>query len=164
MIFHASLLGKRKKLRSAGIRSKIGYMSQKFTLYDDLTISENLDFYARLYGVPNRLRRSRKEWVLEIAGLSSRADMITRQLPGGWKQRVAFGKRAVKAALLRIECGDYGFCESCGKPINAKRLEAIPWVTQCVACQLATEDTVEIASRNGLSVSLEQSEYGTWDR
>ena len=86
-----SLLGKRTKLRSAGVRSKIGYMSQKFTLYDDLTISENLDFYARLYGVPNRLRRSRKEWVLEIAGLSSRADMITRQLPGGWKQRAAFG-------------------------------------------------------------------------
>ena len=86
-----SLLGRKTKLRSALIRSQIGYMSQKFTLYDDLTIGENLDFYASLYGVPDKLRRRRKEWVLETSGLSGQAGMLTRQLPGGWKQRVAFG-------------------------------------------------------------------------
>jgi len=86
-----SLLGKTKRLRSAAVRSRIGYMSQKFSLYDDLTIGENLDFYARLYGVDERVREQRKEWVLESAELSEEAGMITRSLPGGWKQRVAFG-------------------------------------------------------------------------
>jgi ABC-2 type transport system ATP-binding protein len=86
-----TLLGKSKGLRAASVRSRIGYMSQKFTLYDDLTIGENLDFYARLYGVDPRLRAERKQWVLDTAELSDEANMITRSLPGGWKQRVAFG-------------------------------------------------------------------------
>ena len=86
-----SLLGKSEQLRSAAVRSRIGYMSQKFSLYDDLTIGENLDFYARLYGVDERLRKERKNWVLETAELSGEAGMLTKSLPGGWKQRVAFG-------------------------------------------------------------------------
>ena len=86
-----SLLGKSEQLRSAAVRSRIGYMSQKFSLYDDLTIGENLDFYARLYGVDERLRGERKKWVLETAELSGEAGMLTKSLPGGWKQRVAFG-------------------------------------------------------------------------
>jgi ABC-2 type transport system ATP-binding protein len=86
-----SLLGRSKGLRSAEVRSRIGYMSQKFALYDDLTIGENLDFYARLYGVDERVREERKKWVLESAELKGEAGMITKSLPGGWKQRVAFG-------------------------------------------------------------------------
>jgi ABC-2 type transport system ATP-binding protein len=66
-------------------------MSQKFALYDDLTIGENLDFYARLYGVDESVREERKKWVLEAAELSGEAAMLTKSLPGGWKQRVAFG-------------------------------------------------------------------------
>jgi ABC-2 type transport system ATP-binding protein len=85
------LLGKSKGLRSAAVRSRIGYMSQKFTLYDDLTIGENLDFYARLYGVDESVREERKRWVLETAELSGDAGTLTASLPGGWKQRVAFG-------------------------------------------------------------------------
>jgi len=73
------------------VHSRIGYMSQKFTLYDDLTIGENLDFYARLYGVDDSVREQRKKWVLETAELSGEAGMLTVSLPGGWKQRVAFG-------------------------------------------------------------------------
>jgi ABC-2 type transport system ATP-binding protein len=87
----AALLGRTKELRSAAVRSRIGYMSQKFTLYDDLTIGENLDFYARLYGVPERVRQARKQWVLDSAELRGQERMLTAQLPGGWKQRVAFG-------------------------------------------------------------------------
>jgi len=86
-----SLLGKSKGLRAAAVRSRIGYMSQKFALYDDLTIGENLDFYARLYGVEESVRKERKRWVLDLAELSGEAGMITKALPGGWKQRVAFG-------------------------------------------------------------------------
>jgi drug efflux transport system ATP-binding protein len=86
-----TLLGKSKDLRSAAVRSRIGYMSQKFALYDDLTIGENLDFYARLYGVDESVREERKKWVLELAELSGEEGMLTKSLPGGWKQRVAFG-------------------------------------------------------------------------
>jgi len=86
-----TLLGKSKGLRSAEVRSRIGYMSQKFALYDDLTIGENLDFYARLYGVDDSVREERKKWVLAAAELSGEEGMLTKSLPGGWKQRVAFG-------------------------------------------------------------------------
>src|SRR5262244_178696 len=86
-----TLLGKSKDLRSAEVRSRIGYMSQKFALYDDLTIGENLDFYARLYGVDESVRQERKKWVLDAAELSGEEGMLTKSLPGGWKQRVAFG-------------------------------------------------------------------------
>jgi len=86
-----TLLGKSKGLRSAEVRSRIGYMSQKFALYDDLSIGENLDFYARLYGVDESVREERKQWVLETAELKGEAGMLTKSLPGGWKQRVAFG-------------------------------------------------------------------------
>ena len=86
-----TLMGKSKGLRSAAVRSRIGYMSQKFALYDDLSIGENLDFYARLYGVDDSVREERKQWVLEAAELKGEEAMLTKSLPGGWKQRVAFG-------------------------------------------------------------------------
>lgn len=86
-----TLLGQTRTLRSAALRRRIGYMSQKFTLYDDLTIGQNLDFYAAIYGVPNHLRRRRKEWILEVADLAGQENLLTGILPGGWKQRVAFG-------------------------------------------------------------------------
>ena len=66
-------------------------MSQKFSLYDDLTIDENLDFFAGVYQVPAELRAARKRWVLDFAGLAERGGQLTGGLPGGWKQRVAFG-------------------------------------------------------------------------
>jgi ABC-2 type transport system ATP-binding protein len=86
-----TLLGRSKDLRSAKVRSRLGYMSQKFALYDDLTIGENLDFYGRLYGVDDSVREERKQWVLEAAELKGEEGMLTKSLPGGWKQRVAFG-------------------------------------------------------------------------
>jgi ABC-2 type transport system ATP-binding protein len=86
-----ALLGRTKGLRTAAVRSRIGYMSQKFTLYDDLTIGENLDFYGRLYGVPNSVRRARRQWVLNVSELAGQEGLLTGMLPGGWKQRVAFG-------------------------------------------------------------------------
>jgi ABC-2 type transport system ATP-binding protein len=86
-----TLMGKSKGLRAAAVRSRIGYMSQKFALYDDLTIGENLDFYARLYGVNESVREDRKKWVLELSELKGESGMLTKSLPGGWKQRVAFG-------------------------------------------------------------------------
>ncbi|HYL71059.1 MAG TPA: ATP-binding cassette domain-containing protein [Candidatus Dormibacteraeota bacterium] len=85
------LLGHARRLRRGSLRRQIGYMSQKFSLYDDLTIRENLEFYAGVYGVPSEWRERRERWVLEMSGLAESAGMITGRLPGGWKQRVAFG-------------------------------------------------------------------------
>ena len=73
------------------IRKNIGYMSQKFSLYDDLTVDENIDFFAGMYGVPHELRAQRKQYVLELAKLTGRHDALTRTLSGGWKQRLALG-------------------------------------------------------------------------
>jgi ABC-2 type transport system ATP-binding protein len=73
------------------VRSNIGYMSQKFSLYDDLTVAQNIDFFAGLYGVPRDRRPARKEYVLEMAGLTDRRNAMTATLPGGLKQRLALG-------------------------------------------------------------------------
>src|SRR6184192_1305931 len=85
------LAGEVGALRSEGVRQQVGYMSQKFSLYDDLTINENLDFFAGVYGVSPGRRAARKRWVLEFAGLEGQGSQLTGSLPGGWKQRVAFG-------------------------------------------------------------------------
>ena len=66
-------------------------MSQKFSLYDDLTIQSNLDFFAGVYGVPDEERREKAHGCLSFSGLEGKQDQITGSLPGGWKQRVAFG-------------------------------------------------------------------------
>jgi ABC-2 type transport system ATP-binding protein len=78
-------------LRTQAVRQQIGYMSQKFSLYDDLSIAENLDFFAGVYGVPELEREEKKKWVLSFSGLEGKHNQITGSLPGGWKQRVAFG-------------------------------------------------------------------------
>lgn len=85
------LAGQSQELRSSELRQRIGYMSQKFTLYNELTILQNLQFYAGVYGVPPHLRKPRIDWVLEICNLTGKEDLLTQDLPGGWKQRVAFG-------------------------------------------------------------------------
>ncbi|MDB9459670.1 ATP-binding cassette domain-containing protein [Dolichospermum circinale CS-545/17] len=86
-----SLGGETGNLRSPELRKRIGYMSQKFTIYDDLTILQNLEFYSGVYSVPRKHRREKIDWVISTCGLEGRENMLTGQLPGGWKQRVAFG-------------------------------------------------------------------------
>jgi ABC-2 type transport system ATP-binding protein len=73
------------------IRRIIGYMSQRFSLYDDLTVEENIDFFSGIYGVPLSIREKRKEYVLDMAGIRERRSSLTRLLSGGWKQRLALG-------------------------------------------------------------------------
>jgi len=86
-----SLAGQTQNLRDPELRRRIGYMSQKFTLYDDLTVVQNLEFYCGVYGVARSQRREKIDWVLTICGLDGQENMLTGRLPGGWKQRVAFG-------------------------------------------------------------------------
>jgi len=76
---------------SEDIKSAIGYMSQRFSLYDDLTVGENIDFFSGLYGVTGERRAERKEWVLAMAGIADRRQARTGTLPAGFKQRLALG-------------------------------------------------------------------------
>jgi ABC-2 type transport system ATP-binding protein len=73
------------------LKQRIGYMSQLFSLYGDLTVSENIRLFAGLYGVRGDRFRARRAWVLEMAGLTGHADRMTGQLHLGWKQRLALG-------------------------------------------------------------------------
>jgi len=77
--------------RSEEIKQNIGYMSQKFSLYDDLTVEENINFFSGIYSVPESKKGTRKEWALEMAGLKDKRNTLTRTLPGGYKQRLALG-------------------------------------------------------------------------
>jgi ABC-2 type transport system ATP-binding protein len=75
--------------QSSAIKGVIGYMSQRFSLYEDLTVGQNLDFYGGIYRVPKALKAERKAWALAMAGLVGREDGLTRDLAGGWRQRLA---------------------------------------------------------------------------
>ena len=79
------------RTETAAIQSRIGYMSQLFSLYADLTVEENLAFFARLYGVTGGRRRERIDWALAMAGLEDRRRRLTGELPLGHKQRLALG-------------------------------------------------------------------------
>lgn len=73
------------------VRQRIGYMSQKFSLYNDLRVIENIRFFASLYDVPASALKEREAWVLDMAGLRGREATLTGTLPSGWKQRLALG-------------------------------------------------------------------------
>lgn len=73
------------------VKEQIGYMSQKFSLYEDLTVRENLEFYAGVYRVPEPLKQRRIEQLITMAGLQGRQGELTSNLSGGWRQRLALG-------------------------------------------------------------------------
>jgi ABC-2 type transport system ATP-binding protein len=88
---HAQVLGFDIVKQTDEIKKCIGYMSQRFSLYNDLTVEENLNFYGRTYGVKNQQLRERKAYILKMAGLEGRERELTKNLAGGWKQRLALG-------------------------------------------------------------------------
>ena len=85
------VLGYDIRRQAESVRPLVGYMSQKFALYEDLTVRENLDFYAGVYGVPPRERRDRVKEVQQLIGLNGRDDERAGELSGGWRQRLALG-------------------------------------------------------------------------
>src|SRR5208283_3721465 len=67
------------------VKKIIGYMSQKFSLYDDLTVEENINFFGGVYKVPKEKKKARKAWVLAMAGIEDKTNVLTRTLPTGFK-------------------------------------------------------------------------------
>jgi ABC-2 type transport system ATP-binding protein len=74
-----------------GVKRTIGYMSQKFSLYELLTVDQNIEFFGGIYGLSRARLAERRSFVLEMAGLKGRESTLTRELPGGWRQRLALG-------------------------------------------------------------------------
>jgi ABC-2 type transport system ATP-binding protein len=87
----ATILGYDLLRETEKIKSQIGYMSQKFSLYDDLTVLQNLDFYAGIYGIPSKERKTRIEELVAMARLTGREREPVANLSGGFKQRLALG-------------------------------------------------------------------------
>lgn len=77
--------------QTESIKSVIGYMSQRFSLYEDLTVEENINFYSGIYRIPAHLKSKRQEWVMDMAGLGEQRTRLTGFLSAGWKQRLALG-------------------------------------------------------------------------
>lgn len=77
------------------VKKVIGYMSQKFSLYNDLTVEENINFFGGVYGLKGKKFNERKNWVLDIANLRGKEKLLTGSLPGGIKQRLALGTAVI---------------------------------------------------------------------
>jgi ABC-2 type transport system ATP-binding protein len=88
---HMSVLGYDPARETKVMQAQVGYMSQQFTLYNELTARENLRFYGRVYGLSSAQLEQRQAELLKMAGLSDRANVLTGSLSGGWKQRLALG-------------------------------------------------------------------------
>ena len=90
--------------QSEQIKANIGYMSQKFSLYNDLTVRENLEFYAGLYSLPLSIKNERIVEMVRMAGLTGRENELTGNLSGGWKQRLALGSSILhRPAILFLD-------------------------------------------------------------
>lgn len=77
------------------VKTRIGYMSQRFSLYNDLTVEENINFFSGVYNLPDEKLKERKKWVLSIANLEGKEKLLTSSLPGGIKQRLALGTAVI---------------------------------------------------------------------
>ncbi|HSB60685.1 MAG TPA: ABC transporter ATP-binding protein [Vicinamibacteria bacterium] len=71
------------------VKRRIGYMTQRFSLYEDLTVTQNVRFFGGVYGLRGEALRAREDWAVRMAGLAGKEGLLTRSLPGGWKQRLA---------------------------------------------------------------------------
>jgi ABC-2 type transport system ATP-binding protein len=91
----AAVLGLDVAKQAAAMRKRVGYMTQRFSLYNDLTVEENLDLFGGIYGVHGAALRERKRYIIAMAGLKGRERERTANLSGGWKQRLALGAAIV---------------------------------------------------------------------
>lgn len=98
----ALIMGKDVTIETEVVRQGLGYMSQKFSLYEDLTVEENLDFYAGVYGLSKKVTQVRKKELISMANLTGKEKSLAGTLSGGWKQRLALGCALIHKPKLLI--------------------------------------------------------------
>lgn len=138
---------------SRALRQKIGYMSQKFTLYEDLSVFENLNYYASAYAIPSKERSAKIDWVLAISELSNIRNVLVKTLPQGLKQRIAFGAAVMhEPEILFLDEPTSGL-----DPLARRQLwKAIRQIAQSGTAILVSThflDDAEYCHRLGLMVS-----------
>lgn len=99
---YVKVLGYDTGKQNEQVKQNIGYMSQKFSLYEDLTVNENLDFYSGIYGLNKKDRDLRKKDIIKMAGLEGKERVLTKFLSGGWKQRLALGCALIHQPKLLV--------------------------------------------------------------
>jgi ABC-type transport system involved in cytochrome c biogenesis ATPase subunit len=108
-------LGYEIRTEAAKIKNRVGYMTQRFSLYDDLSVRENLEFVARIYGIPRAAAAAKA--TIERLGLQGREEQVAGKLSGGWKQRLALG---ACSSLIRSFC-----CSTSRRPASIRKRGAI---------------------------------------
>lgn len=98
----ALVMGKDVSTETEAVKQSLGYMSQRFGLYEDLTVEENLDFYAGVYGLPKKITSERKKELIAMANLTGKEKSLAGTLSGGWKQRLALGCALIHKPKLLI--------------------------------------------------------------
>lgn len=98
----ALIMGRDVTADTEAVRQSLGYMSQRFSLYEDLTVEENLDFYAGVYGLPKQVTAERKKELIAMANLTGKEKSLAGTLSGGWKQRLALGCALIHKPRLLI--------------------------------------------------------------
>ncbi len=98
----ALIMGKDVTKDTEAVRQSLGYMSQRFSLYEDLTVEENLDFYAGVYGLSKKVSEDRKKELIAMANLTGKEKSLAGTLSGGWKQRLALGCALIHKPKLLI--------------------------------------------------------------
>ncbi len=98
----ALVMGKDVSTETEAVKQSLGYMSQRFGLYEDLTVEENLDFYAGIYGLSNNTTSERKKELIAMANLTGKEKSLAGTLSGGWKQRLALGCALIHKPKLLI--------------------------------------------------------------
>ena len=83
-----------------GVKRRIGYMTQRFSLYDDLSVRQNLEFFGGIYGLTGAAGEERRRWAIEMADLAGKEDLLTGALPGGWKQRLALASAVLHSPRM----------------------------------------------------------------
>lgn len=98
----ALVMGRDVARETEAVRQNLGYMSQRFSLYEDLTVEENLDFYGGIYGLPKKVIAERKKELISMANLTGKEKSLAGTLSGGWKQRLALGCALIHKPRLLI--------------------------------------------------------------
>lgn len=124
------------------VKQNIGYMSQRFSLYDDLSVGENIDFFGGVYGLEKNDLAERKKWVLDIANLNGKENLLTESLPGGIKQRLALGTAVIhRPGIIFLDEPTSGV-----DPISRRNFwELINWLSEQGITVLVTTHYLEEA-------------------